>query len=252
MILGSVDGHSRWFSSRALREGGVDANYPDPHPGVSFFERDPLTNEPLGTGREKAVGTLKLNSFPAIKRRTGSASLTGFHALRRLASRGFRRLGRCPSEEEAYEIWHSLSESGDLSLRVFASVRETDAADRVAAQFKRFEQSYSSQLIRPEAIKLAADGVPEGHTAFLLTPYVDSTNEDFGQPMISKANLTANVTTYFSQDIPVHIHAIGGAACVCPSMLLRVPEPRRETTQCAPPLRSWILYTLTIFRDSKR
>jgi predicted amidohydrolase YtcJ len=30
--------------------------------------------------------------------------------------------------------------------------------------------------------------------------------------MISKADMTANITTYFGADIPVHIHAIGGAA----------------------------------------
>ncbi|NCG05825.1 MAG: amidohydrolase family protein, partial [Gammaproteobacteria bacterium] len=67
VILGSVDGHSRWFSSRALRDGGVDANYPDPHPGVSFFERDPLTNEPLGTGREKAGVHIEAEFVPGDK-----------------------------------------------------------------------------------------------------------------------------------------------------------------------------------------
>ena len=45
--------------------------------------------------------------------------------------------------------------------------------------------------------------------------------------MISKANLTANVTTYFSQDIPVHIHAIGGAAV---RMSLDAVESARATT----------------------
>ena len=228
VILGSVDGHSRWFSSRALRDGGVDANYPDPQPGVSFFERDPLTNEPLGTGREKAGGHITA-AFIAGDRaayrerfvdwlpRAAAAGLTGV----------FDAWAAAPSEQEAYDIWHSLDNSGDLSLRIFGSVRENDSADIIADRFARFTQSYSSGMIRPEAIKLAADGVPEGHTAYLLTPYVDSTNEDFGQPMISKVNLTANVTTYFSQDIPVHIHAIGGAAV---RMSLDAIESARATT----------------------
>ena len=228
VILGSVDGHSRWFSSRALREGGVDANYPDPHPGVSFFERDPLTNEPLGTGREKAGAHITATFIPGDKSayqerfvrwlpRAAAAGLTGVYDAWAAA----------PSEQEAYEIWHSISESGELSLRIFGSVRETDSADLIANRFKKFEQNFSSEMVRPEAIKLAADGVPEGHTAFLLTPYVDSTNEDFGQPMISKANLTANVTTYFSRDIPIHIHAIGGAAV---RMSLDAIESARATT----------------------
>ena len=213
VILGSVDGHSRWFSSRALKEGGVDANHPDPQPGVSFFERDPLTNEPLGTGREKAGGHIAAKFIPGDRSayqerfvrwlpRAAAAGLTGVYDA----------WGAAPSEQEAYEIWHSLSESGDLSIRVFGSVRETDSADLIANQFKSFERNFTSEMVRPEAIKLAADGVPEGHTAFLLTPYVDSSNEDFGHPMISKADMTANITTYFGADIPVHIHAIGGAA----------------------------------------
>ena len=228
VILGSVDGHSRWFSSRALREGGVDAHYPDPHPGVSFFERDPLTNEPLGTGREKAGAHITATFIPGDKSayqerfvrwlpRAAAAGLTGVYDAWAAA----------PSEQEAYEIWHSISESGELSLRIFGSVRETDSADLIANRFKKFEQNFSSEMVRPEAIKLAVDGVPEGHTAFLLTPYVDSTNEDFGQPMISKENLTANVTTYFSRDIPIHIHAIGGAAV---RMSLDAIESARATT----------------------
>ncbi len=228
VILGSVDGHSRWFSSRALREGGVDANYPDPRPGVSFFERDPLTNEPLGTGREKAGAHITATFIPGDKSayqerfvrwlpRAAAAGLTGVYDAWAAA----------PSEQEAYEIWHSISESGELSLRIFGSVRETDSADLIANRFKKFEQNFSSEMVRPEAIKLAVDGVPEGHTAFLLTPYVDSTNEDFGQPMISKENLTANVTTYFSRDIPIHIHAIGGAAV---RMSLDAIESARATT----------------------
>ena len=136
VILGSVDGHSRWFSSRALREGGVDANYPDPHPGVSFFERDPLTNEPLGTGREKAGGHITATFIPGDKSayqerfvrwlpRAAAAGLTGVYDAWAAA----------PSEQEAYEIWHSISESGELSLRIFGSVRETDSADLIANRF---------------------------------------------------------------------------------------------------------------------
>ena len=213
VILGSVDGHSRWFSSRALREGGVDAGYPDPQPGISFFERDPLSNEPLGTGREKAGQHFQAafvpgdqmayeRRFSAWLPRAAAAGLTGV----------FDAWAGAPTEQDAYAIWQALGESGELTLRIFGSVREVDSADVIASRFKAFSETYASDMVRPEAIKLAADGVPEGHTAFLLTPYVDSTNEDFGQPMISKADLTANITTYFSHNIPVHIHAIGGAA----------------------------------------
>lgn len=228
VILGSVDGHSRWFSSRALREGGVTASTADPQPGVSFFERDPLTNTPLGTGREKAGAELVEQFIPGDQ----LAYQQRFVAwLPRAAAAGltsvFDAWAGAPSETDAYEIWRSLDQAGELTLRIFGSVREIDNATKIAERFKRFSEEFSGAMVRPEAVKLAADGVPEGHTAFLLTPYIDSHNEDFGQPMISKADLTSNIETYFSYDIPVHIHAIGGGAV---RMSLDAIETARAST----------------------
>jgi len=213
VILQSVDGHSTWFSSRALSEGGVDASFPDPEPGVSFFERDPLTNHPLGTAREKAGSHISKVFIPGDRTafeerlkdwlpRAAAAGLTGVYDA----------WAGAPSEEEAYQIWRELDQQGELSLRIFGSVRELDDAEAIVERFVDYSANYSSTMVRPEAVKMAADGVPEGHTAFLLTPYVDSTNENFGKPMMSKAQMSANIETYFSQNIPVHIHAIGGAA----------------------------------------
>lgn len=213
VILQSVDGHSTWFSSRALSEGGVDAAFPDPEPGVSFFERDPLTNRPLGTAREKAGNHISEAFIPGDK----SAFESRFRDwLPRAAAAGLTGVydawAGAPSEEAAYQIWHDLDQQGELSLRIFGSVRELDDATVIAERFKGYTATYSGTMVRPEAVKMAADGVPEGHTAYLLTPYVDSSNEDFGKPMMSKAQMSENIEIYFSQNIPVHIHAIGGAA----------------------------------------
>ena len=213
VILQSVDGHSTWFSSRALKEGGVDESFPDPEPGVSFFERDPLTNRPLGTAREKAGNHIKEAFIPGNKAAYEERLISW---LPRAAAAGltsvFDAWAGAPTEEEAYQIWQKLNARGALSLRVFGSIRELDDADIIAERFADYTAQYSNPMVRPEAVKMAADGVPEGHTAYLLTPYVDSSNEDFGKPMMSKAEMKANIETYFAQNIPIHIHAIGGAA----------------------------------------
>lgn len=64
VVLVSVDAHSTWFSSRALRDAGVDANFVDPTPGISFFERGPITNAPLGTAREGVGELIKAKLIP--------------------------------------------------------------------------------------------------------------------------------------------------------------------------------------------
>jgi predicted amidohydrolase YtcJ len=61
-------------------------------------------------------------------------------------------------------------------------------------------------------VKIFTDGVPEAHTSFLLTPYIDRPGEDYGQPLMSKADLTEQITAYFSAGIPVHLHAVGDGA----------------------------------------
>ena len=213
VIMGSVDGHSTWFSSRALREAGVDAAFEDPQPGVSFFERDPLTNQPLGTAREGAGGFIRAQFIPGDKAAYRDRLVAW---LPRAAAAGLTSVydatASAPTEEDAYQILKALDEEGALSLRVFGSVFQSDAPGVIADRFRDYQARFSSDRSRPEAVKIVADGVPEGHTAYLLTPYVDTPDEDFGHPMVSKTDLTEQVTTYFAADIPVHVHAIGGAA----------------------------------------
>lgn len=228
VILQSVDGHSTWFSSKALRDGGVTSVTPDPEPGVSFFERDPLTNEPLGTGREAAGSDILATLIPGDSTayrdrliqwlpRASAAGLTSVYDAWSAA----------PTELDSYEILSALDVADALPLRVFGSVRQLASAEEIADRFELFQTRYSGKFVRPEAVKIGVDGVPEGHTAFLLTPYVDKTEEDFGHPMMSEEDLTQQITTYFSRDIPVHLHAIGGAAV---RMSLDAIEEARRVT----------------------
>ena len=105
VIMGSVDGHSTWFSSRALREAGVDAVFEDPQPGVSFFERDPLTNQPLGTAREGAGGFIRAQFIPGDKAAYRDRLMAW---LPRAAAAGLTSVydatASAPTEEDAYQI----------------------------------------------------------------------------------------------------------------------------------------------------
>ncbi len=213
VILGSVDGHSTWFSSRALREAGVDSDFVDPKPGVRFFERDRLTNAPLGTDREGAGGFIRARFIPGdamayeerLRRWLPRAAASGLTSV-------FDATAKAPTEIDAYDILNTLDTAGELTLRVFASVLQDTSPETIVQRFAQYQQQFSTDYVRPEAVKIVVDGVPEGHTAFLLTPYVDGSNEDFGHPMMSLADLQSQISHYFSNDIPVHLHAIGGAA----------------------------------------
>jgi len=116
-----------------------------------------------------------------------------------------------PTEEDAYRILSELEDAGKLSLRVFGSVVNRPGVDDPAARLLDLRSRYSGDYYRPYAVKIIVDGVPEAHTAALLTPYVDRPQTS-GEPMIAPAALKELVASVFSRNVPVHMHAIGDAA----------------------------------------
>jgi len=227
VVLGSVDGHSTWFSSKAFEVAGVDASTPDPEPGVSFFERDPVTGELLGTAREAASGlvTRKVISFEreaykaALQRWLPQAAAAGLTTV-------FDAGASAPTQEEAYRILAELEDSDELTLRVYGSVGYQFGDDDPSARLLEYREKYTGEYYRPYSVKLYADGVPEGHTAFLLEPYVDQP-DSVGEPMIKPDRMAELIVDSFERDVPVHVHAIGGAAV---RMTLDAIEAAREAT----------------------
>lgn len=227
IVLGSVDGHSTWFSSKAFEVAGVDESTEDPEPGVSFFERDPDTGELLGTAREAASGlvTQKVISFEreaykeALRRWLPLAAESGLTTV-------FDAGASAPTQEEAYRILKELEEEGALTLRVFGSVGYQFDDDDPSARLLDYRNKYSGEYFHPYSVKLYADGVPEGHTAFLLEPYVDQP-DTAGEPMIKPDRMTELIIDSFERDVPVHVHAIGGAAI---RMTLDAIEAARAAT----------------------
>jgi predicted amidohydrolase YtcJ len=223
VILGSVDGHSTWFSSGALAAAGVDSSIDDPDPGVSFWERDPETGRLLGTAREGAGGVV---SRALLSREPEDYRRAFLNWLPRAAASGltgaFDAGMGAPSGEDAYVLLSDLASSGDLTLRVFTSVPVS--YEDPSARLKAVRDQYGSDFLVPVAIKLMADGVPEGHTAFMLSEYIDRPGFR-GEPMMTPDELAAQVTAAEEAGESVHIHAIGSAAV---RMALDAIEEARE------------------------
>lgn len=212
VILDSVDAHSTWFSSRALKLGGATTATPDPEPGVSFFERDAKTGALIGTAREgagqfiveKLISRSPVDFAAAFVRWQPLAAESGLTAL-------FDAGMGAPTEADAYAILDTLQHQGRLNLRLFTSTADRGEADDPVARLVQLKADFGSELLRPTAVKLFADGVPEGHTAWLLKPYLDKPGFA-GKPMMTDAQLMARLRAAEAAGIPTHTHAIGGAA----------------------------------------
>jgi len=212
VILGSVDGHSDWFSSKALKLGGATPATPDPQPGVSFFERDAKSGALLGTAREGAGEFIVEKLIP----RSPVDFATAFLRWQPLAAESgltslFDAGMGAPTEADAYAILDTLQNQGRLNLRMFTSTADRGEADDPIARLVKLKADFGSELLRPTAVKLFADGVPEGHTAWLLQPYQDKPGFP-GKPMMTDAHLMARLRAAEAAGIPTHTHAIGGAA----------------------------------------
>ncbi|MBC7625599.1 MAG: amidohydrolase family protein [Aeromicrobium sp.] len=228
VILRSVDGHSTWFSSRALELGGASAATRDPEPGISFFERDAKTGALLGTAREGAGGFIvsklvsqKTTEYEAAFRRwlpeAAAAGLTGVFD----AGMG------APREADAYELLAKLETEGALTLRMFTSTGDRGEKDDPVARLVALKKRHTGEMLRPTAVKLFADGVPEGHTAFLLAPYKDRPNFR-GKPMMTAEYIQKRLIAGEKAGVPTHTHAIGGAAIR--QMLDAVARVRAKTS----------------------
>jgi predicted amidohydrolase YtcJ len=227
VVLRSVDGHSTWFSTKAFEMAGVDRESPDPEPGVSFFERDAVTGELFGTAREaagsivseKIVNFDRLSYKRALERWLPDAAAAGLTSV-------YDAGASAPTEEDAYRTLAELEQEGKLTLRVYGSVTYQFGNDEPTSRLLDLQARFSGEYYRPYAVKLYADGVPEAHTAFLLTPYVDRP-DTAGSPMIAPDRMTALITSAFERDVPIHVHAIGDGAI---RMTLDAVEEARDAT----------------------
>ena len=212
VVLDSVDGHSTWFSSKAFAIAGVDAETEDPEAGISFFERNKTTGELLGTARERA-GDIIRNAVLSFDRSSYKNALESW--LLDAAAAGLTTVydagASAPTEQDAYQTLAELEQEGKLSLRVFGSVDYRFGDDDPASRLLDMKSRFTGAYYRPYAVKLYADGVPEAHTAYLLTPYLDRP-ESTGEPMIPADRMAELITSAFEKDVPVHVHAIGDGA----------------------------------------
>jgi predicted amidohydrolase YtcJ len=176
VLLLGIDGHSAWVNSKTLAVAGIDAKHPDPVPGLSYYQRDPKTNEPTGwvveTVAEQEV-LAKLDPptpeavFSAVRETLPQFAAAGITAA---WDAGIAVL----PAEQGYAGYQQLEQEGRLPIRVVGSYywnnpAVTDPVPLVLELRKKFD----SELVQVRALKIMFDGGEAQHTAVMLQPYAD-------------------------------------------------------------------------------
>jgi predicted amidohydrolase YtcJ len=206
IVLWGADGHSAWASSRALTLAGITARTPNPENGV--IEHDRRTGEPSGTLRETAID-LVMDKVPPPRPEMRIEGLKrGLESLREV---GITSFIEASVGEADFEAFKAVAQRGELTAKVRLSMTYgMFGADDFEALLARRAQA-SGPRLKADAIKIFVDGVLEGETAALLSPYLTKPGHT-GDITMPAADLNTAVTRFDAMGLQVHMHAIGDAA----------------------------------------
>jgi len=204
VALTAADGHSLWVNSRALSTAGIDRDTPDPPKGR--IERDPETGEPSGTLRESAMDLVELPPHSQEEFLAGARE-----GLRLAAQFGITSLFEASASQEILEAYFVLDLYGELTARVRAAITidpENPAEEVRAIELRR---RLRCGRLRPEAVKIFADGVIEARTAAMVEPYADRAG-DRGPEEPDAETLARAAAAFDRAGFQIHVHAIGDRA----------------------------------------
>ena len=212
VVLYDESGHTQWVNSVTLNLLGIDANTPDPSPGLSEFERD-ADGEPTGFIREfalvPAAGELFLEEAIVLNALV-KESVDG------LAANGVTTLmdaGNLLFHDEIYSYLAELEASGELPLRYEGSyhIIVPEQAEEAIAEVNRLRSDYGGDRLTFNTIKVHLDGVLEIGTASVLDPYeiADAGN---GAELLSQERVTQLLLDMELEEMQLHVHTVGDRA----------------------------------------
>ncbi|MCF8229756.1 MAG: amidohydrolase [Bacteroidales bacterium] len=209
----SIDYHSCWVNSAALKMAGIDSNTSDPDGGK--FERYEGTNEPSGCLRESAATNMVLNKLPEPSDEDWKSAIKTYQ--QKAAEHGITGLFDAGvlnhSQMKAFGAVSELDDSGGVNMRIAQSyVLDPDkGVEQVDAVEKAFQQYGKGKNYQVRVAKIFMDGAIEGHTGFLIEPYADR-DGFFGKPVWDQQVFNDTVTELDKRGIQVHVHTIGDGA----------------------------------------
>ncbi len=203
IVLTALGAHSLWCNSKAMEMAGVDKNTADPG-GNAVIERDADGN-PTGTFREGAAMGLINSILPDYTVEQYKNGILRYQEeyMQYGITAYFEPMAN--NSKNLLQAYNELDAEGKMLIHCYGGFRG-NVADAVEAK-----NAAAGGDFEITAVKVACDGVVEGHTAWLLEPYADDPS-DYGTANWTQDDLNAYCLEANQAGLSVHTHAIGDAA----------------------------------------
>ncbi len=199
VLLRRADGHAMVVNSTALAAAGITDETPDPEGGR--IERD-ASGAATGILIDRAMDLVaELIAAPSEEKKR-EAYRKGSQVY---AAYGWTGLHNMSVDPDDLDIMETLSDAGDVGVRVYNSIDDHGLADLIARGGMR--ASKNGRIVT-KAIKLYMDGALGSRGALLTKPYSDAPDTK-GLLLMQKAEAMALFEQAIAAGVQVNTHAIG-------------------------------------------
>jgi len=201
-------GHSMWINSKAMELAGITAETETSQ--LIIIEKDPETSEPTGTIREQGIQLVER----VIPQATGEEYAGPIEEIFDMfLSYGITALQSAEGHRAPLEGLKLLESDGRLHQRVFVSwdwkttLNLAYTLEDIEAQIQN-RSIYESEFIRPNYVKIFADGSPSSFTSALIEPYSHNPNF-YGDANMTVEEFAEAFKMFDDWGVGVHVHAMG-------------------------------------------
>lgn len=209
IMLCSIDGHSYWINSAAMKMLEIDKKAVE-EDGVARIHADADGN-PTGViseENERIAAHFKPDLEQTMKQLEAWQEFAYGLGLTAVADCGF-------GSNVTLDAYKALIDNGKFKLRTYCSYFipiPGQPVDEKIAQAAAAREQYTSEYLRIPGIKLFIDGVVEGHTAWMIDEYCDQAGYFGVKKESDHAYVTDMVKKANENGFYMNMHVIGDAA----------------------------------------
>ena len=200
-------GHELWANSAFLAEQGITADTPSPQGGT--IVKDDETGALWGTLKD---GAMRLDSGifshdKLVRELPGLVAL--FNAYGYTSFLSVSALDILPVPFDAYQ---QLEAEGLLTIKMHGTTSFSQAHYQEDIEKAiQTRETYNSELIKVNTLKVFIDGAVDTRTAFLLEPY-EGTEDQYGQAAWDQDVLNLAFAQANENGLQIHAHTLGDGA----------------------------------------